>query len=445
MSQRDDAAAVRRATAVRRMRWAGIAFVPIQLGIAYRPPPDVDLPLSSAVVIALVAGWLVLLNLTSLVASRRGGRRSSRLTAWLGLIGDIALVVGLAALFAYDPGATLWPLLVMTVVEGAFIKQTRGAVAAALLGTLGILWVDASLFEVSSRELLTRTTYHLAILGAVAVSAGYLAQALESARRTAERQAQRLAELVDREAAVADRLRQVDARRDEVFHLLAHELRKPLTVLSGTAALLRDGWTRIDAEQRQDLLDRLHSRSVQMARLVTDLEEVSAADQGSLTVERRPVDLRGIVAEVVDEEVGRSPRHRAVVDLDDGPLEVLGDAGRLTQVTRELVTNAVKYAPDGGAISVQVQARSDVVTLRVRDEGPGIPSDLRERVFDKFARLPAASGAPGTGLGLYLIRMLVEAMDGRILIEDGVGPGAVFRVELPAAAAVAPQHVPAGV
>lgn len=234
-------------------------------------------------------------------------------------------------------------------------------------------------------------------------------------------------------ARVIEELRALDEVKDEFLHILAHELRGPMTALTGYAELLKQRWDRLDDDRRQEFLDAVERGTQRMAKLVRDVQDVSQADRRQLTVRTTTFDVLPVVERTAIEEVSRSPVHRLELDVPDAPVTVAADPDRLTQVLSNLISNAVKYSPDGGRVHVAVASGAMYARIEVTDDGYGIPRHLRAHLFQKFSRLPTPERVEGTGLGLYLSRMLVEAMGGTIAVDSEEGRGSTFRFTLPLA------------
>lgn len=232
-------------------------------------------------------------------------------------------------------------------------------------------------------------------------------------------------------ARVIEELRALDEVKDEFLHILAHELRGPMTALTGYAELLKQRWDRLDDDRRQEFLDAVERGTQRMAKLVRDVQDVSQADRRQLSVRHHTFDLVPIVERTAIEDVSRSSKHRLELEVPDAPVVVDADPDRLTQVLTNLVSNAVKYSPDGGRVRVAVAPDGRFVRVEVTDDGYGIPRHLRAHLFQKFSRLPTPERVEGTGLGLYLSRMLVEAMGGTIGVESEEGRGSTFRFTVP--------------
>ncbi|WP_033288985.1 sensor histidine kinase [Amycolatopsis jejuensis] len=217
-------------------------------------------------------------------------------------------------------------------------------------------------------------------------------------------------------------------RRDARFAAdVSHELRSPLTTMTTVAEVLdrrRDTMPAPAQKALRLLLAELH----RFQRMVLDLIEISAADRPDPADDRELVDVVPLVRHGV---AGGPP---PVLDLDPEPLLVSADRRRLDRVLANLLDNASRYG--GGAVRVAAHRRDGVIRLEVDDAGDGVPADLRERVFERFARGVHAgrrdSGA-GTGLGLAIVADHVHRHDGRVWVEDRPGGGARFVVELPEA------------
>jgi two-component system sensor histidine kinase VicK len=179
-------------------------------------------------------------------------------------------------------------------------------------------------------------------------------------------------------------------------------------------------------------LEIIGAESRRLATLLDDFLDVQLLEEGPLELSLGDVDVSALLRTQAVLFSAESEKHRLDVELPEEPLVVEGDAGRLAQVFANLISNAIKYSPQGGAVKISGKDDDDVVRIRVRDEGFGIPPDLRDRIFTKFFRGAAtARGIPGSGLGLALARSVVEAHGGSIDFASVVGKGTTFSVELP--------------
>ena len=232
----------------------------------------------------------------------------------------------------------------------------------------------------------------------------------------------------------ADRF--VEQAKSDFVSSISHELRAPLTSIYGFAETLLRRGELFDDVQRRTFLSYIASESDRLTGIVDALLDVAELDSGDLQVELTKIDVGSVVREVVEsvrDELANAQGngHSFVVDLSDEPLGAEADPEKLRRVLVNLVDNAIKFSPDGGAVSVIGQKRSDAIELRVSDQGVGIPEGERERIFRKFSRGSSSVLSGGTGLGLFISRGLVTAMGGRIWVDSVEGEGSTFTLELP--------------
>jgi signal transduction histidine kinase len=232
------------------------------------------------------------------------------------------------------------------------------------------------------------------------------------------------------------RLRELDRLKDEFLSLVSHELRTPLTSIRGYLDLVLQGEAgEINPEQRR-FLQAVERNSGRLLRLVGDLLFVAQADAGRLSLERASVDLSELAAHCVEESApAATEKSVSLVLLAEPVAPLLGDRGRLAQVLDNLVSNALKFTPEGGTVQVRTHEEDGCVVLEVEDTGIGIPAADQSRLFERFFRSAVAEdqAIPGTGLGLAIVKAIVEAHSGEISISSREGAGTTFRVELPLA------------
>jgi PAS domain S-box-containing protein len=231
-----------------------------------------------------------------------------------------------------------------------------------------------------------------------------------------------------------ERLRELDRLKDEFISLVSHELRTPLTSIRGYLELLLDGGAgELTADQRR-LLAVVDRNSKRLMHLVGDLLFLAQVEAGKLALELSEIALNEVVAESVEaakpiaDEKGIELR----VSLDHAP-RMMGDRSRLAQVLDNLVSNALKFTPEGGSVDVRMSVEGDNVVIEVADTGMGIAAAEQEHLFDRFFRSTEASeqAIPGTGLGLTIVKAIVERHDGNIDVESAEGEGTTMRVRLP--------------
>lgn len=279
---------------------------------------------------------------------------------------------------------------------------------------------------------LTRTiaiTQRLVWTG-LALGLGALYLGLFGVMRSASQQLHRQsAELARHEAqSVVDRL------TTEFVSIVSHELRTPLTALVGFSELLLT--QAVEPAEQREWTENMHAASRRLTALVEDLLDVSRIEEGRVELKRQPVDLRAAVSVVLAELRVHADRHRFEEQYRDPLPPLLADPDKLAQILTNLISNAVKYSPAGGPVTIAARAANGTVHLSVADRGLGLPPAELPHIFERFHRVQdeARRQIPGTGLGLYITRRLVELQDGRIWAESaGPGGGSSFHVELPAA------------
>jgi signal transduction histidine kinase len=289
-----------------------------------------------------------------------------------------------------------------------------GAVAA-LLGLAVATWVTPRLTRPLRR--LTATVDRIA-----RGDRGARARLPDDARTVGELRV--LAAAVDRMAADIER---GDRLRRTVVADVAHEVRTPLSVLQGEIEALEDGVAEPDPEH----LASLHEEVVRLARLLDDLDAIAAAEAAGLDMHIEPLDLADVVDAARTGLAERFVTDDVTIDTDLVPAPVLGDRRRLEQIVRNLLTNAARFSPPGGHISVTVRPDDADAVLRVVDDGLGIPEDELPHVFERFWRGRHAAGTSGSGIGLAVVAELTAAHGGRVTAGNAAGRGASFEVRLP--------------
>jgi two-component system CheB/CheR fusion protein len=237
-----------------------------------------------------------------------------------------------------------------------------------------------------------------------------------------------------RQARAEGDAREAVRLRDQFLAILSHELRNPLTAVLNASLLLE--CENRDEKTLRDACGVIARQSRQMARLLDDLLDVSRITRNKIEIRKRVVDLRESSRDALEAIRPSLDAHQIQlqVDLPEDPLWVSGDPARLQQIQVNLLTNAVKFTPAGGQISLSAGSEDGHVTLRIRDTGVGIPDEMRERIFELFVQVNGSLGGAegGMGVGLTLVRALVELHGGEIFLHsDGAGQGSEFTVRLP--------------
>ena len=262
-------------------------------------------------------------------------------------------------------------------------------------------------------------------LTATRMTAIRLAEALDREQDAAHQ----MAAALERERAAAEHLRAVDEMKTAFLHAVSHDLRTPLTTVLGIALTLERRGAGLPAHDLADLLHRLSSNARKLDGLLADLLDLDRLARGTLTPRRQVVDVGALVRRVVDE----AQLHEAHAVVVAAPaVHVAVDAPKVERIVENLVVNAARHTETGTAIWVRVEPRPGGVLLVVEDEGPGVPVELREQIFQPFHQgRNVADHAPGSGIGLALVARFASLHGGRAWIEDRPGGGASFRVFLP--------------
>ncbi len=230
-----------------------------------------------------------------------------------------------------------------------------------------------------------------------------------------------------------ERLRELDRLKDEFVALVSHELRTPLTSIRGYVDLmLEEGGGPVSEDQRK-FLGVVERNADRLLHLVNDLLFVARSESGSLRLDTSEVDLATIGAECVERAQPLATERSIELRLDAAPTFVPGDPLRLAQVLDNLISNGIKFTPEGARVAVAIRQRAGSAVIEVSDTGMGIPSGEQDRLFERFFRTSTATKAAiqGTGLGLTVVKAIVEAHGGQIAFESEEGTGTTFRVELP--------------
>jgi signal transduction histidine kinase len=245
-----------------------------------------------------------------------------------------------------------------------------------------------------------------------------------------------IADLAEAFNRMTDRLRQVDAMKEEFFSTISHELRTPLTSIREATHLLREEVPGSLTPKQERLVSIIAMSTDLLLRLITQILDLSRLRAGVLSLERRWVDLDRLAERVMDELRPQAEEKGVLLERDrtGGPVKVYGDEDRLLQILLNLLGNAVKFTPPGGAVTLSVEERGDETEIRVADTGMGIPAEALPRVFDRYQQ--AHRGRGGSGLGLAIVKALAEAHGGRVRAESEEGKGSRFTVTLPRERAV---------
>jgi signal transduction histidine kinase len=270
----------------------------------------------------------------------------------------------------------------------------------------------------------------LALLAAGVVAA--LAVRVRRLAHIAERRRRQMAEALEQSARAAE-------ARQRLLRGITHDVKNPLGAARGYAELLSMG-LKGSLNPEQETLVQGIERSINNAlTIISDLLDLARSDSGGVTVNRVNVDVNDIVRDAVeDHRAAAETAGHEIVCATSGMLHCFTDPTRVRQVLDNLITNAIKYTPAPGRIIVRTDSNADdapfgrrAVAIRVTDNGPGIPVEQRERIFDEFTRLDDNSSLKGHGLGLAIARRMARLLGGELGVADMRGPGATFVLWLP--------------
>ncbi len=250
----------------------------------------------------------------------------------------------------------------------------------------------------------------------------------EQALRKSER---KYSEAFKREREATQRLRALDDMKNTFLEAVSHDLRTPLTSILGSALTLEQAGLNVPPEDAQDLVRRIASNARKLERLLSDLLDLDRLQRGIVSPQRRPTDVGALVRQAVTESDLLGDRE-IETDVDAGVVSV--DAAKVERIIENLLANAARHTPAGTRLWVRAKTQDGGVLLVVEDEGPGVPEDLRDAVFEPFRQGPGQNThSPGVGVGLSLVGRFAELHGGRAWVEERPGGGASFKVFLPAA------------
>jgi signal transduction histidine kinase len=231
----------------------------------------------------------------------------------------------------------------------------------------------------------------------------------------------------------AERERRAREDRDRLIATVTHDLATPLSVLSGTVQFVKRHRTPSEADLSR-LFGRIETASARATSLVRTLADAQALESQDFALRTERHDVRALVRPIVEMMDRFSERHPIVLEVPPHPVDVVVDGERLQRVLENLINNAIKYSPDGGAVELSISADAHHAVMRVRDYGIGIAPDAVPRIFEASYRArEAATCAPGLGLGLSIAAQLIARHRGTIEVAPADGRGTTFTVRLPLA------------
>ncbi|SRR5216683_1684277 len=222
--------------------------------------------------------------------------------------------------------------------------------------------------------------------------------------------------------------------KSEFMSMVSHEFRTALTGIQGYSELMSS--QEVSTDEVREFAGDINSDALRLNRMITEMLDLDRIESGRMTLHMASTDLNQILSDAVDRARMSTSRHEIVAHLDPRLPRIEGDSDRLTQVVANLLTNAVKYAPDGGEILVSSRTQNGSVEVSVQDHGLGIPPEFVGRIFGRYERYEGdgKKQVVGTGLGLAIAHQIIQLHKGRIWVESTLGNGSTFRFTIPAAA-----------
>jgi signal transduction histidine kinase len=373
-----------------------------------------------------------------------------------------AALLGLALFWPFFPRLATLGIPIGYIALAALLRDAGGGATSGFAGLflLPVLWLAVTAgrreLAVILATMVTAQLVPLAFVGAprypesgwrgaivlitVATITGVMVQWLvdEARRRTTllQKQTDSLTRLSAQLAHQNERLLELDRLKDDFIATASHELRTPLTSISGYLDMSLDPAEGPLSETRESHLRIVQRNAARLTTLVDQLMFLARADSQPLEVDRRPVELAELLSEAADTARPAAQAKRIALSVEAEPLAcVLADRHQLLRVVDNLVTNAIKFTPEGGSVRLAGRVDGSKATLEVTDTGPGIPSSDQRELFKRFFRgaNSVENAVPGSGLGLAISQVIAEAHGTTIEIDSTAGAGSTFRLALPLA------------
>jgi len=224
--------------------------------------------------------------------------------------------------------------------------------------------------------------------------------------------------------------------KHEFTSVVSHELRTPLTSIKGSLGLIKSGAVGEVPEKVQSMLDIAYSNSERLILLINDILDIEKIRSEGMDFHMGPMDIVSLVEESIEANKGYAVEKNIRFTKVDGEQKamVFGDRDRLMQVLSNLLSNAAKFSPEGEQVDISVAREGDVIRVAVKDNGPGVPEEFRESIFDMFTQIDSTDSrqSGGTGLGLSIAKVIVEHHKGNISLDTTMGVGSTFNFTLPA-------------
>ena len=437
------------------LRWTAVLGVVVTVWGARR---FLGIPLAAAplyAVTAVLAGY----NLAFWGINRRLSRATSGAAVASLANAQIALdLSALTALLHFSGGIEnpficyyVFHIVIASILLSRTATYLQASLAVALLATMAALEATGTVPHYHLRGFHEESLYRSPIYvsgvlfaaGTMLYMSAFMATSITSRLRRREAEIVRLSETLEARAddltSAYEVLRQLEGARSDYLNRVAHHIRSPLATIERMLAVVAEGRTGLVSERSSEMLNRARARLQEVLELARDLLVLSRTRELRRLADRRLVDLAALVGKV-EGDVRQQAASAGVSLAVSGPssgVEIMGDPESLMELLENLVSNAIKYSPEGGAVQISLARAGDRAEISVSDQGIGIPPDEKDRVFDEFYRATnaRASGKDGTGLGLSIVKAIVDAHGGEVSVGGELGAGSVFRVMFPRAGA----------
>ncbi len=341
---------------------------------------------------------------------------------------DIGIVSSAMLVFSSDPSWTTWVIGSLIIIAGGFRFGTAGAFTAA--ATISLAYVAIAAYRSETFGLVAepwRLAFHVSVFLLAAYLMSGLLRELEHLRAQREK--------FVRQAVEAAALRQADRIKSEFLAAMSHDFRSPLTVVRGAVELLLGERPGTLTSAQRELAESAERNIRRLEDFTAQLLEMARLEEGQIALDKEEIDAIALVRDVVADHavLAKQKRQWISLDVDPDPPRVVADRSKMEQALANLIVNAIRYAPHGTPILVAAHRKGDALRIEVRDHGPGIATEDRQRIFDKFFRGQNADGTPGSGLGLAIARSLVTLHGGTLEYEENPGGGSAFVTLLPLA------------